>query len=138
MPIIQSAKKRVRVSAKAAIRNAKTKRNIREALKAFQAAVATGKADKINEAKNKVVSAIDTAVKKNVLHKNKAARKKSQISLAAKTAGAKPVTAVKKPNTKKITAKSKSTKLTAKKSSAKKQVSKKIVTKKPATKKATK
>jgi small subunit ribosomal protein S20 len=102
VPIIKSAKKRVRVSEKATIRNAKTRRSLREAVKAFQKAVAGGKQTEIAESHKTAVSAIDTAAKKNVIHKNKAARKKSQLSAAAKAAGAKPVTTTKKAATKKV------------------------------------
>jgi small subunit ribosomal protein S20 len=87
MPIIKSAKKRVKVSQKATVRNAKTKRTLREAVKAFTAALSTGKG--VEDAHKKANSAIDTAAKKNVLHKNKAARKKAQLSAAAKKAGVK-------------------------------------------------
>lgn len=87
MPIIKSAKKRVKVSQKATVRNAKTKRTLREAVKAFTAALSSGKG--VEEAHKKANSAIDTAAKKNVLHKNKAARKKAQLSAAAKKAGVK-------------------------------------------------
>jgi small subunit ribosomal protein S20 len=129
MPIIKSAKKRVRVSAKAAARNSKTKRAMRESLKQFNAAVETGKADKISAAQSKAVSAIDVAAKKHVIHKNKAARKKSQLSIAAKKAG------TKKPAGKAKTA----AKPTAvKKAPAKKAAPKKTVTKKPTAKKASK
>ena len=89
MPIIKSAKKRVKVSTKATVRNAKTKRTLREAVKAFTAAVAGGKSSEVEAAHKKANSAIDTAAKKNVLHKNKAARKKAQLSAAAKKAGVK-------------------------------------------------
>jgi small subunit ribosomal protein S20 len=89
MPIIKSAKKRVRVSTKATVRNAKTKRTLREAVKAFTTAIAGGKASEVEAAHKKANSAIDTAAKKNVLHKNKAARKKAQLSAAAKKAGVK-------------------------------------------------
>lgn len=84
MPIIKSAKKRVRVSAKAAARNAKTKRTMRETTKAFNTSLSTGKAAKIAEAQSKAISAIDVAAKKNIIHKNKAARKKRQLSEAVK------------------------------------------------------
>ena len=122
MPIIKSAKKRVRVSEKATIRNAKTKRTLREAVKAFHKAVAGGKQAEIADSHKTAVSAIDTAAKKNVIHKNKAARKKSQLSAAAKAAGAKPAA------TKKATP--------AKAAPKKPTVTKKPATKKPATKKA--
>jgi small subunit ribosomal protein S20 len=95
MPIIKSAKKRVRIAAKAATRNSKTKRDLREAIKDFHTALVTGKADKIALAQQSAVSAIDIATKKNVIHKNKAARKKHQLAVAINKAGIKPVVAKK-------------------------------------------
>lgn len=95
MPIIKSAKKRVKVAAKANLRNNKTKRSMREALKAFAKAVAGGAPADIAKAERAAVSAIDKAAKKAVIHKNKAARQKATISKRAQAAGAKP-TAVKK------------------------------------------
>src|SRR4051812_9294917 len=98
MPIIKSAKKRVRVARKATVRNAKTKRNLRVALKSFQASV-SGKSH------GKAQSALDKAGKKGLLHKNKVARKKRQLAAAAKKAGVKTAgskKAAKKPVTKKV------------------------------------
>jgi small subunit ribosomal protein S20 len=89
MPIIKSAKKRVKVASKARARNVRTKRTLRDALKAFSKAVEGGKAADIQKAQREVVSALDIAVKKDVIHKNKAARQKSALSLRAKSAGAK-------------------------------------------------
>lgn len=108
MPIIKSAKKRVKVTKKATVRNAKTKRTLREAVKAFHVAVKGGKPAEVAETKAKAESAIDTATKKNVIHKNKGARKKSQLAKVAKATGAKPVAKakiVKKPVAKKAPAK---------------------------------
>jgi ribosomal protein S20 len=136
MPIIKSAKKRVKVSAKAATRNAKTKRTLREAVKSFQVALSGGKPAEISAAHAKANSAIDTAAKKNVIHKNKAAHKKSQLATAAKTAGAKPTATAKKAA--KPAAKPAATKKVAAKPAAKKAVAKKAPAKKPAAKKATK
>ena len=48
MPIIKSAKKRVRTAEKAAIRNSKTKRSLKSAVKAFQKAI-TGGDKKVGE-----------------------------------------------------------------------------------------
>ncbi len=90
MPIIKSAKKRVRVAEKATIRNAKTKRTLRESVKEFQAVLKAGETSEINMAKQKAEKAIDTAAKKNVIHKNKAARKKSQLASAAKSTTVQP------------------------------------------------
>jgi len=122
MPIIKSAKKRVKVAAKANLRNAKTKRAMREALKAFGKALSSGKPTEIAEAQAKAVSTIDMAAKKAVIHKNKAARQKAALAAKAKVAGVKPaksaakkavvkkpaaIKTVKKPAAKKTASKSK-------------------------------
>jgi len=108
MPIIKSAKKRVRTSAKAAVRNSKTKRSLKEALKAFHSAI-TGGAKEAKKLESKAQSAIDKAAKKGLMHKNKAARKKSQLARASKSSGtAKPAAkkaVAKKPAAKKAPAK---------------------------------
>jgi small subunit ribosomal protein S20 len=112
MPIIKSAKKRVRVAKKAAVRNSKTKRVLKSALKLF-----TRGGDA--KAHSSAQSALDKAVKKGVVHKNKAARLKKQLAATAKS-------------TSKTTAKPK----TAAKAAVKKATTKKTVAaKKPATKK---
>lgn len=129
MPIIQSAKKRVRVANKATIRNRKTKRSMKEAIKALQASL-KGDKKKANELQAEAQSAIDTAVKKGVIHKNKAARKKAQLAEAAKEAGVKPVKSTKKTTAKPTTKKTPAKKSPAKKSAAKKPASKKTATKK--------
>lgn len=133
MPIIKSAKKRVRIAEKAAIRNSKTKRSLKAALKAFRANI-TG--DSQAEAQSK----LDTAAKKGLIHKNKAARQKAQLARlsrdAAKAAGTKPAAAP----AKKATAAKKTT--AAKPAAAKKAApaakaapAKKTAAKKPAAKK---
>ncbi len=89
MPIIKSAKKRVRTAEKAAIRNSKTKRSLREALKVFSGTPSA-------KSHSSAQSALDKAVKKGVIHKNKAARLKKQAAAKAKAAGVKPAKAVAK------------------------------------------
>jgi ribosomal protein S20 len=83
MPIIKSAKKRVRVARKAAVRNSKTKRSLRGALKLF-AKSPTAKSH------SSVQSNLDKAAKKGVVHKNKASRLKKRAAAKAKAAGVKP------------------------------------------------
>ena len=126
MPIIKSAKKRVKVAAKANTRNVRTRRTLREALKAYSVALKAGKPAQIAKTQTAAISALDIAAKKNVIHRNKAARKKSQLMAQAKNAGVKPTVA-------------KSTKLKAKSTSTKKQTIKTAKTspKKPAVKKPT-
>lgn len=128
MPIIKSAKKRVKVANKAAVRNSKTKRTLKGALKAFHRAV-TGGSKEVKEAQSKAQSALDTAAKKGVIHKNKAARKKSQAAKAAKAAAGVTKTAAKKAPAKKAAAPAKKA-TAAKKPAAKKPAAKKTATKK--------
>jgi small subunit ribosomal protein S20 len=85
MPIIKSAKKRVRVSNKATVRNSKTKRSLKTAVKAFQSSL-SGDKKKASAAHSQAQSAVGKALKKNVIHKNKAARKQRQLAKAAKAA----------------------------------------------------
>ena len=135
MPIIKSAKKRVKVSTKAAVRNSKTKRTLKTALKSFHAAV-TGKNKDAGDKHAKAQSAVDKAVKKGVMHKNKAARLKKQAASRAKAAGITPKAAAKKSAApKKTVAKAAPKKAAVKKIVAKKPVAKKAPTKKPTTKK---
>lgn len=86
MPIIKSAKKRVRVNNKAAVRNSKTKRSLKTAVKAFGKALTATDKKKALKALDKVQSELDKAGKKGVMHKNKVARKKSQAARTAKAA----------------------------------------------------
>jgi small subunit ribosomal protein S20 len=90
LPIIKSAKKRVQTAQKAAVRNFKTKRNLKQAHKEFVEALAKKDKKAVNETHTKLQSAIDVATKKNVLHKNKAARKKSAYSNMAKSVAGSP------------------------------------------------
>ncbi|CAN5375924.1 hypothetical protein BH10PAT3_BH10PAT3_5920 [soil metagenome] len=129
MPIIKSAKKRVKTTKKATVLNARTKKSLRNALKAF-----TKAANSINQ--SAAQSALDKAGKKGLLHKNKIARKKRQLAVAAKKAGTKvekrsPV--VSKATTGKAV---KTTKTVTKKAAPAKKVVKKAVAKKPTAKKA--
>lgn len=129
MPIIKSAKKRVRVARKATVRNVKTKRNLKVALKSFQSAMSSG-GKKAKDTQSKVQSALDIAGKKGIMHKNKVARKHRQLAAQAKAAaGVTKPKGSKNPNAKKTT--------TKKSSASKKAAPKKIVAaKKPAAKKA--
>lgn len=119
MPIIKSAKKRVKTARKATVRNAKTKKGLRGALKAFHAKVTSS-------SHKKAQSSLDKAVKKGVMSKNKASRRKSQLAKKAKAAGVKHTATAKKAAPKKTV---------TKKAPTKKPVAKKAPAKKPAAKK---
>ena len=101
MPIIKSAKKRVRVAAKASTRNSKTKRSLRSMVKAFNTSLQGGDGKKISTAQSKAQSVLDKAGKKHVIHKNKVARKKRQLAKAAKAASSKSSSPAKKAPAKK-------------------------------------
>lgn len=82
MPIIKSAIKRAKQTIKRRDRNVATKRDIKEAVKAFMATPSAATLSKVQ-------SEIDTAVKKNLLVKNTAARRKAHYAKIAKEAGVK-------------------------------------------------
>jgi ribosomal protein S20 len=90
VPIIKSAIKRVKQAAVRNERNVATKRAIKAAVKAFEAKPS---ADTLAKAQ----SEIDKAVKKNLLHKNTAARRKANLSKTAKAANVKLSTVKKTP-----------------------------------------
>ncbi len=81
MPNIKSAKKRVKVIKTKTLRNQIIKTNLKTCIKKFDECVANADAQKAVEACNTAFKKIDQAVAKGVLHKNTAARKKSQLSL---------------------------------------------------------
>ena len=125
MPIIKSAIKRAKQTVKRRERNVGVKRDVKEAVKAFIAKPTAA-------ALSKAQSELDTAVKKGLLNKNTAARRKANLSKAAKAADvklapAKKTTAAKAAPkaaaAKKPAAKSATT--TAKKAPAKKHAAKK-------------
>ena len=113
MPIIKSAIKRAKQTLKRRERNISIKKDIKTAVKAFSA-----------EPSAKTLAAaqseIDTAVKKGLIKKNTAARRKSALSKIAKKAGVTLEAAAKKP-----AAKPAAKKTAAKKAPAKKPVAKK-------------
>ena len=113
MPIIKSAIKRAKQTLKRRERNISIKKDIKTAVKAFSA-----------EPSAKTLAAaqseIDTAIKKGLIKKNTAARRKSALSKIAKKAGV-TLEAAKKPAAKPATAK----KTAAKKAPAKKPAAKK-------------
>ena len=81
MPNIKSAKKRVLVSKGNNERNKMAKSALKTTLKKFEAAVAEGNKEQADSAYTAAVKTIDQAVKKGIIHKNNAARKKSSIAL---------------------------------------------------------
>ena len=79
MPNIKSAKKRVLVSKINYARNRAAKTEMKTMVKKFDAAVAAG-GDAAQAAYKAAVKNIDQAAAKGIIHKNTAARKKSQLT----------------------------------------------------------
>ncbi len=79
----KSGLKRVRSSAKRRDRNLKTKEAIKKAIKFADRAIKAKSADAAELVK-KAISVIDKAAERGIIHKNKAARKKSRLSLRFK------------------------------------------------------
>lgn len=80
MANIKSAKKRVRVIEKKTLRNTMIKSALKTSIKKFEASLTAGNADEAKVVYVKVARALDMAVTKGVIHKNKAARKKSRLA----------------------------------------------------------
>ena len=79
MPNIKSAKKRVRVTLANAERNKAQKTYLKSTLKKAELAVANGAAD-CTEVLRHAIKVVDQAAAKNIIHKNNAARKKSDLA----------------------------------------------------------
>lgn len=82
MPNIKSAKKRVRVIETKTLRNKAIKSDLKTAIKKADAAAANNDAN-VNEVVTAAIKKVDKACAKGVMHKNKAARKKSQLAKLA-------------------------------------------------------
>ena len=79
MPNIKSAKKRVKVNETKAAANKARKSNLKTILKKADIAVTEGAADK-EQAVRVAIKKVDQACAAGLMHKNKAARKKSQLA----------------------------------------------------------
>ncbi len=79
MPNIKSAKKRVLVNSTKAMHNKAVKSNLKTVLKKADAAIAANSENKA-EAVKLAIKKLDQAAAKGILHKNAAARKKSQLA----------------------------------------------------------
>jgi small subunit ribosomal protein S20 len=86
MPNVKSAMKRVKVNKTKAAANKSRKSNLKTVLKKADAACANGAADKA-EAIKVAIKKVDQAAAKGLMHKNCAARKKSQLAKKLNAAG---------------------------------------------------
>ncbi len=88
MPNIKSAKKRVLTSAAKALENKMIKSALKTAIKKFDAACASGDKAAATAAYTDAVKKMDKAVAKGIVHKNNAARHKSQFTIKLNKVGA--------------------------------------------------
>lgn len=117
MPIIKSAKKRIRSSERKHAVNQLQRVGSKTAVRLATIAVSTKQQD-AGKLAMVAVSKVDRAAQKGAIHPNKAARLKSRLAAKLKTAAIKPETATAK-------TRSAATKATAKKATAKKPAAKK-------------
>ena len=80
MPNIKSAKKRVLVIEKKTQINKAIKSALKTQIKKFLASVEAGNKEEATKVYSEIVSAIDSAASKGVLHKNNAANKKAKLA----------------------------------------------------------
>ncbi len=77
---IKSSIKRIRIAKTKTLQNQMVKSALKSSIKTFEAFIVEGNVEEANTAFKQAVKKIDQAVAKGVLHKNTAARKKSQLS----------------------------------------------------------
>jgi len=80
MPIIKSAKKRVKTAAKSTIRNREWKNKLKGSIKSFEKLVSEANAAEAKDQLQVTIKVIDKAANRGIIHKNNAARKKSRLT----------------------------------------------------------
>jgi small subunit ribosomal protein S20 len=82
MPNTKGARKAMRQSQRRRAINVTVKENIKNSVKEVRKLIKAGEKTKAAEVMKKAMSALDKAAKKNVIHKNNAARRKSRLAKA--------------------------------------------------------
>lgn len=82
MPNIKSASKRVKVAEVRRMRNMAAKSRIKTATKKYKTAVEAGNKEQALPLLKDIISLLDKAAGKKLIHKNAAARKKSKLQKA--------------------------------------------------------
>ena len=86
MPNIKSAKKRTKIIAAKTLKNQMFKTSLKTTIKKYSAALASGEKAAVAAAYRDAVRKIDKAAARGLIHRNKAARKKSQFTKALNAA----------------------------------------------------
>jgi small subunit ribosomal protein S20 len=87
MPNIKQQEKRVRSAARQRLENLRYRSTIKTLSKRLAGAVQSGDADAVETEHRSLVKLIDRAVSRGALHRNAAARKKSQAAKLASGSG---------------------------------------------------
>lgn len=80
MPNIKSAKKRTKIIAAKTLKNKMFKTNLKTVIKKYETTAAANDKSNLEQSFKAAVKKIDQAVARGLMHKNKAARKKSQFA----------------------------------------------------------
>ena len=80
MPNIKQQKKRVRTAAEDRLENVRYRSTVKTLTRRLRDAVADGDAERITSAHARLVRSIDKAAARGALHRNTAARRKSQAA----------------------------------------------------------
>ena len=87
MPQRQSAIKALRINRKRQMHNLDIKTDLKKTIKKFQALIVQKNKEEAKSMLKTVFQRIDKAAKRNILHKNTAARRKSRFSRLLSTLG---------------------------------------------------
>jgi small subunit ribosomal protein S20 len=90
MPITKQVIKRVKQAETGRARNRHYGNRMKSLMKLLLGYVRKGEAEQVRKTMPEAMKAIDMAAKKNIIHKNNAARKKSRIQKAINTMGSAP------------------------------------------------
>ena len=80
MPNIKSAIKRTKVIAVKTLKNQMFKTNLKTTIRKYETALADNNKENLESAYKAAVKKLDKAASRGIIHKNKAARKKSQFA----------------------------------------------------------
>ena len=87
MPNIRQQEKRVRIAARQRLENLRYRSSVKTLTKRLESAAAEGDAERLASEHRELVRTIDRATSRGALHRNTAARKKSQAARIAAGAG---------------------------------------------------
>jgi small subunit ribosomal protein S20 len=125
MPIIKSAKKKVRQSEKHRVRNLSLKTEMKTCLKKYFLLIKNGHKEEAIKLMPQAFKLIDTAAKKHIIHRRNADNKKARLARSLKHIGEEKAVVAKAPKTEKVVKKEPAKKYVKKEKKVKKEEKKK-------------